>query len=81
MKTICKEMFIMSFENNNLELVELLEDKTDNMTKEFKVNMVNRLKNSICTAEGSIIYSDVLINFERIGDHILNISENSENVK
>ena len=81
MKAICNEMFIMSFENNNLELIELLEDKTDNMTKEFKVNMVNRLKNSICTAEGSIIYSDVLINFERIGDHILNISENSENVK
>ena len=81
MKAICNEMFIMSFENNNLELIELLEDQTDNMTKEFKVNMVNRLKNSICTAEGSIIYSDVLINFERIGDHILNISENSENVK
>lgn len=81
MQTICNEMFVKSFENNNLEEIEQLEDRTDNMTKEFKVNMIDRLKNSICTAEGSIIYSNVLINFERIGDHLLNVSENSEKIK
>ncbi len=81
MQNICNEMFIKSFENNNLDEIESLEDQTDNMTKEFKENMINRLKTSICTAEGSIIYSNILINFERIGDHILNISENSEKVK
>jgi len=81
MKTICNEMFVKSFENNNLKEIEKLEDKTDNMTKEFKVNMIDRLRNAICTAEGSIIYSNVLINFERIGDHVLNISENSEKIK
>ena len=81
MQTICNEMFVKSFENNNLKEIEKLEDKTDNMTKEFKANMIDRLRNAICTAEGSIIYSNVLINFERIGDHVLNISENSEKIK
>ena len=35
-----------------------------------------RLTNSICTPEGSMIYSNVLIDFERLGDHLLNIAEN-----
>lgn len=39
--------------------------------------MLNRLKEKVCTAEGSISYSTLLINFERIGDHLLNISESS----
>lgn len=81
MQIICNEMFMKSFENNDLIEIEKLEEKTDNMTKEFKTNMIDRLKNTICTAEGSIIYSNVLINFERIGDHLLNISENSARVK
>ena len=81
MQIVCNEMLTKSFENNTLKEVEVLEDKTDNMTKEFKVNMIDRLKSSICTAEGSIIYSNILINFERIGDHVLNISENIVKVK
>ena len=49
-------------------------------TKEFKANMIQRLKSSVCTPEGSMIYSNILIDFERIGDHLLNITENMVNV-
>ena len=45
------------------------------MTEEYKSNMYKRLQQTICTAEGSIIYSSVLVDFERIGDHLLNIKE------
>ena len=51
------------------------------MTVEYKENMVKRLSSSICTAEGSIIYSNVLIDLERLGDHLLNIAQNCAKVK
>ena len=32
-------------------------------------------KEGVCTAEVSVIYSEMLTDFERIGDHLLNIAE------
>ena len=43
--------------------------------------MLDRLSNSNYNLQGSIIYSTILINFERIGDHLLNITENYCNIK
>ena len=74
MKKMCNDMLNISLEND-YQLVCDLEDEIDNITEKFRLNMYNRLKESICTAEGSVIYSSVLIDFERIGDHLLNISE------
>ena len=43
--------------------------------------MYNRIKQSLCTAEGSIIYSTLLINIERIGDHLKNIADELQKVE
>lgn len=77
---IC-QMLTKSMDGDLLKDVEELEDKTDKMTVEYKENMVKRLSSSICTAEGSIIYSNVLIDLERLGDHLLNIAQSCAKVK
>ncbi len=79
-REVINEMLAKSLDHNCLSQVSELEDKTDKITIEFKGNMIKRLSSSICTPEGSIIYSNVLINLERIGDHLLNISENSAKI-
>jgi len=45
------------------------------MTKEYRNNMFNRIQAGTCTDEGSILFSEMLTDFERIGDHALNISD------
>ena len=69
-------VFLEDYKKGLIDEVSTLEEKTDNMTKEYRVNMLKRLQNGICTSEGSIIYSEILIDFERVGDHLLNVSEN-----
>lgn len=51
------------------------EQKTDDMTKEYRDNQIHRMQDGICSGEGCIIYTEMLTDFERIGDHILNITE------
>ena len=51
---------------------------TDELRERYRNNMMARLREAVCTGEGSISYSTFLINFERIGDHLLNISEQIE---
>lgn len=52
-----------------------LEQKIDDMTKQYRNNMYVRIKEGACSDEGSILYSEMLTDFERIGDHCLNISD------
>lgn len=80
-KNIINQMLSKSMDGSLLNEVETLEDITDNMTIEYRQNMVKRLSTQVCTAEGSIIYSNILINFERVGDHLLNIAQNSALIK
>ena len=59
----------------NNSIVQELEDLTDKMSVDYKTNMVERLKAGVCHAEGAMIYSTILVDFERIGDHLLNVRE------
>ena len=52
-----------------------MEQRIDDMTKEFRSNMYDRIHKGICSDEGSILFSEMLTDFERIGDHALNISD------
>ena len=52
-----------------------LEKKTDAMTEEYRDAMMHRIKEGSCSSEGSILYSEMLTDFERIGDHAWNIGK------
>lgn len=52
-----------------------LEQETDDTTDQYRLNHMERMKQGVCNIEASIIYSEVLTDYERIGDHILNVAE------
>jgi phosphate:Na+ symporter len=55
--------------------VAALEQKIDDMTSQFRRNHLERMRAGECSDEACIIYSELLTDFERIGDHVLNIGE------
>ena len=56
------------------EKAACMEQKIDDMTMQFRDNMYARIQSGVCSDEGSILFSEMLTDFERIGDHALNIS-------
>ncbi|HJB60083.1 MAG TPA: Na/Pi cotransporter family protein [Candidatus Ruminococcus gallistercoris] len=56
-----------------LEKIAQLEQKIDDMTDAMRQNQLQRMHAG--ADESSVIYSELLTDFERIGDHILNIGE------
>ena len=56
------------------EKAACMEQKIDDMTIQFRDNMYARIQSGACSDEGSILFSEMLTDFERIGDHALNIS-------
>ena len=58
-----------------------LEYQIDEMTKEYRDNMFQRLQNGGCSDEGGILYSEMMTDFERIGDHAMNIAEELTKIK
>ena len=55
--------------------VSTLEEAMDEMTLLFRDNHVNRMKAGTCNEDACILFSELLTDFERIGDHALNIAE------
>ena len=51
-----------------------MEQKIDDLTEEYRNRMFKRIQKGACSDEGSILFSEMLTDFERIGDHALNIS-------
>ncbi len=56
------------------EKIACMEQKIDDMTLQFRDNMYERIHAGECSDEGSILFSEMLTDFERIGDHALNIA-------
>jgi len=55
--------------------VAQLEQKIDDMTASFRRDQLVRMRDGTCSDEACILYSELLTDFERIGDHVLNIAE------
>lgn len=71
------ETALESVRENNIALVpriKELEALIDSKEKEMRAAHINRIAAGEISAEGGIIYLDILSNFERIGDHSTNIS-------
>ncbi len=55
--------------------VENLEEEIDRMTDSYRAEHLMRMQQGKCSEEACILYSEMLTDFERIGDHILNIAQ------
>ena len=58
-----------------LSQVAQLEQRIDDMTADFRRDQLSRMREGACSDEACILYSELLTDFERIGDHVLNIAE------
>ncbi len=58
-----------------LSAVAQMEQRIDDMTDDFRRSQMDRMRAGACNQEACIIYSELLTDFERIGDHALNIAE------
>lgn len=52
-----------------------VEARIDVLEKELRENHIKRLNDGMCNAVAGAIYLDLISNFERIGDHAMNIGE------
>ncbi len=58
-----------------LSQVAAMEQQIDDMTVRFRESHLERMRQGLCSEEGCILYSEMLTDFERIGDHVLNIAQ------
>ena len=58
-----------------LTKVSALEQRIDDMTEEYRRKQLERMRQGACSDEACIIFSELLTDFERIGDHALNIAQ------
>ncbi|MBQ7776950.1 MAG: Na/Pi cotransporter family protein [Lachnospiraceae bacterium] len=80
LQSICQDLFELLQEDYKDVIawhakVACMEQRIDDVTKDFRNNMYDRIKKGTCSDEGSILFSEMLTDFERIGDHALNISD------
>lgn len=59
----------------SLSKVEEIEQRIDDITLKFRQNQIDRMREGNCNVESSILYSEMLTDYERIGDHMLNIAQ------
>ena len=62
-------------EHIDLTRAEELEQTMDDTTVQFRQNQIARMRVGHCNVESSILYSEMLTDYERIGDHVLNIAQ------
>ncbi|MCI5773758.1 MAG: Na/Pi cotransporter family protein [Erysipelotrichaceae bacterium] len=58
-----------------LSKVASLEQRMDDMNREYRTNHLYRMNHQECSELGSVVYFEMLMDFERIGDHVLNIAQ------
>ena len=87
MKQLCAETLIgISKENINgrkhvLEVAAKNEQRIDDMQERLLKGQIERMQSGECGAEAGVILSEMLTDFERIGDHALNIAEKYEEMQ
>ena len=79
MKGVCNQALdmVLGIEQNggDIKEIEQIEQKIDDMTGDFRKKRIDRMQTGACSDEGCVLYSEMLTDFERIGDHILNIGQ------
>lgn len=63
-----------------MERIAELEQSMDDITLQYRENKMERMRLGKCNEEACLIYSEMLTDFERIGDHALNIAQEMEKI-
>ena len=58
-----------------LSEIAALEQKIDDMTSSYREKHLNCMREGKCSEEACVLYSELLTDFERIGDHVLNVAQ------
>lgn len=56
------------------------EERSDDLTDEYKDKHIKRLSEGVCQVNSSAIYFDLLVDLERVGDHAANIAEHIQSL-
>ena len=56
------------------------EERSDDLTDEYKDKHIKRLSKGTCQVNSSAIYFDLLVDLERVGDHAANIAEHIQSL-
>lgn len=73
----CVDLSLLAFEKDDLAIalkVPPLEEVIDELKAELRANHIDRVKRRQCSIEAGFIWSDLLTNLERVGDHCNNIA-------
>lgn len=73
----CVNLSLLAFEKDDLAIalkVPPLEEVIDELKAELRANHIDRVKKRQCSIEAGFIWSDLLTNLERVGDHCNNIA-------
>ena len=86
MQQTCEELLTLLLNENmealdELSRVSALEQKMDDMTEDYRNRMMHRIQEGTTSGEGSVLYTEMLTDFERIGDHALNIAQEMTEVR
>ena len=86
MQQTCEELLTLLLNENmealdELSRVSALEQKMDDMTEDYSNRMMHRIQEGTASGEGSVLYTEMLTDFERIGDHALNIAQEMTEVR
>ncbi|MBR6555117.1 MAG: Na/Pi cotransporter family protein [Clostridia bacterium] len=52
-----------------------IEQQIDDMTETFRERQLQRMRQGLCSEEACVLYAELLTDFERVGDHALNIGQ------
>ncbi|HJC56147.1 MAG TPA: Na/Pi cotransporter family protein [Candidatus Eisenbergiella intestinipullorum] len=80
MQQICMKAMEMLYQMapadvERLTGISALEQRIDDMTGTYRQNQMERMHQGQCSDEACVLYSEMLTDFERIGDHILNVGQ------
>ena len=59
--------------------ISMNEDRIDELTERFKANQMQRLKAGEVDALDCVVYTEILIDIERVSDHLINLAEDLKN--
>ena len=85
LQKVCDELFAtLTNVSDDVEkwhdIIAEKEQEIDDLTKKCRERMMERIQNEECSYQASILFSEMLTDFERIGDHALNIADELQTI-